>query len=39
MNRDGFALLTMGFTGKQALQWKIKYINAFNEMEAKLQDI
>ena len=38
MNRDGFALLAMGFTGKQALQWKIKYINAFNEMEAKLQD-
>lgn len=39
MNRDGFALLAMGFTGKQALQWKIKYINAFNEMEAKLQDM
>lgn len=36
MNRDGFALLVMGFTGKIALQWKIKYINAFNEMEAEL---
>lgn len=36
MNRDGFALLVMGFTGKIALQWKVKYINAFNEMEAEL---
>ena len=33
MNRDGFSLLAMGFTGKDALEWKIKYINAFNEME------
>lgn len=36
MNRDGFTLLAMGFTGKEALQWKIKYIAAFNEMEAQL---
>lgn len=36
MNRDGFSLLVMGFTGKDALQWKMKYIAAFNEMEAKL---
>ncbi|MFR4530591.1 MAG: phage antirepressor KilAC domain-containing protein [Thomasclavelia ramosa] len=36
MNRDGFTLLTMGFTGKEALEWKLKYINAFNKMEAKL---
>ena len=34
MNRDGFSLLVMGFTGKVALDWKIKYIKAFNEMEA-----
>ena len=33
MNRDGFTLLTMGFTGKKALEWKLKYIAAFNEME------
>lgn len=33
MNRDGFSLLVMGFTGKNALEWKIKYIKAFNEME------
>ena len=34
MNRDGFSLLVMGFTGKEALEWKLKYINAFNQMEA-----
>lgn len=33
MNRDGFSLLAMGFTGKKALQFKLKYINAFNQME------
>lgn len=33
MNRDGFSLLVMGFTGKAALGWKLKYIQAFNEME------
>lgn len=38
MNRDGFCLLVMGFTGKQALEWKLKYINAFNEMEARLNE-
>lgn len=36
MNRDGFSLLVMGFTGKEALEWKFKYIKAFNDMEAKL---
>lgn len=38
MNRDGFSLLVMGFTGKEALQWKLKYIAAFNEMEAELNN-
>lgn len=37
MNRDGFTLLAMGFTGKAALEWKLKYIAAFNEMEKKLR--
>ena len=36
MTRDGFTLLAMGFTGAKAMQWKIKYIAAFNDMEAKL---
>lgn len=38
MNRDGFTLLAMGFTGKTALEWKLKYIAAFNEMEKKLTE-
>ena len=38
MNRDGFSLLAMGFTGKKALEWKIRYIQAFNEMERKLKE-
>ena len=33
MNRDGFTLLVMGFTGSKSLEFKLKYINAFNEME------
>lgn len=36
MNRDGFSLLVMGFTGPEALEWKLKYIQAFNAMEQKL---
>lgn len=36
MNRDGFSLLVMGFTGAKALEWKLKYIQAFNEMEKEL---
>ena len=36
MNRDGFSLLVMGFTGKEAMAWKLKYIEAFNAMEKKL---
>ena len=37
ITRDGFALLCMGFTGKKAAAWKVAYINAFNQMEAKLK--
>lgn len=37
MNRDGFALLVMGFTGEKALNFKIDFINAFNQMEEKLK--
>lgn len=39
MNRDGFCLLVMGFTGKEALAWKLKYIEAFNAMEKKLKEL
>ena len=37
MDRDGFSLLAMGFTGKEALHWKLQYIRAFNAMEAELR--
>lgn len=39
MNRDGFSILAMGFTGAKALEWKIKYIQAFNCMETELKRI
>lgn len=38
MNRDGFSLLAMGFTGSKALEWKLKYIEAFNKMEQELHN-
>ena len=37
MTRDGFSLVVMGFTGNSAIEWKLKYINAFNQMEEKLK--
>lgn len=37
LSRDGFALLAVGFTGKQALTFKLAYISAFNVMEARLR--
>lgn len=39
MNRDGFTLLAMGFTGPKALKFKLQYIQAFNDMEARLKAI
>lgn len=38
LNRDAFSLLVMGFTGKAALDWKLKYIEAFNSMEAVIRE-
>lgn len=39
MNRDGFSLLCMGFTGSKALEWKLKYIEAFNQMEQTIKKV
>ena len=36
MTRDGFMFLVMGFTGAKAVGMKLKFIEAFNAMEAKL---
>lgn len=38
VNRDGFSLLVMGFTGEKALEWKLKYITAFNRMEEFIRE-
>ena len=38
MKRDGFSLLVMNFNNtRDVLDWKLKYIAAFNEMEKQLQ--
>lgn len=39
LTRDGFTLLAMGFTGQKALEWKLKYIEAFNKMEKALKEV
>lgn len=38
ITQRGFSLLVMGFTGEKALQWKIKYIEAFNKMEQAIKN-
>nr|DAK26516.1 MAG TPA: regulatory protein [Caudoviricetes sp.] len=39
MNRDGFSLLVMSFNNtRDVLTWKIKYIEAFDEMERRLNE-
>lgn len=37
MNRDGFSLLVMGFTGAKAMEWKLKFLEAFNAMEKAIK--
>lgn len=37
MTRDGFTLIAMGFTGKKAMAFKVKYIAEFNRMEELLR--
>lgn len=36
MTKDGFCFLAMGLSGRHADKWKIKYINAFNDMAENL---
>ena len=36
LSKDGFVLLTMGYTGEKAMKFKVAYIDRFNEMEAQL---
>lgn len=39
MDRDGFTLLAMSFTGNRALAFKLAYIAQFNAMEAELRNL
>lgn len=36
MDRSGFSLLAMGFTGRQAIKFKLRYVSAFERMEEAL---
>jgi len=38
LDRDAFTLLVMGFTGAEALNWKLKYIAMFNAMETAIHE-
>ena len=38
MNRDGFTLLAMGFTGRDAMKFKLEYIEAFNQMDELIRN-
>ncbi|WP_165207233.1 Rha family transcriptional regulator [Weissella sagaensis] len=38
MNKNGFTLLVMGYTGKAATDFKVRYIRAFDEMEEALKN-
>lgn len=37
LTRDAFTLLAMGFTGPQALKFKVAFLDAFNQLERELQ--
>ena len=38
LTRDAFSLLVMGMTGKAAVMWKLRYIEAFNALEAAARE-
>lgn len=38
MNRDGFSLVVMGFTGEKAMTWKLKFLDRFNAMEKIIRE-
>jgi len=39
MTKDGFLMLVMGFTGKQAFKIKEEFINEFNKIDRKLRHV
>lgn len=38
LTKDGFLMLVMGFKGKEALKFKMMYIDEFNRMEQELNN-
>lgn len=38
LTRDAFMMVAMGFTGREAIRWKLIYIAEFNRMEAKIAE-
>lgn len=38
LNRDGFTFIAMGFTGRKADEFKLRYIDAFNKMEEQIRN-
>lgn len=38
LDRDAFSYIVLGFTGKEAAEWKWKYIQAFNTMEEQIKN-
>lgn len=39
MSKDGFMFLAMGFTGPEASAWKIKFIDAFDGLVGRVEDL
>lgn len=39
MNFDGFSILVMGFTGKKAIRFRVKFVEEFRRMSNELQRI
>ena len=39
MNEEGFTLIVMGFNTKRAIEWKVKYIQAFKQMKKYLKQL
>nr|WP_320024999.1 phage regulatory protein/antirepressor Ant [uncultured Acetobacterium sp.] len=37
LTRDGFSFIAMGFTGSKADIWRLRYIEAFNQMENEIK--
>lgn len=39
LTKDGFTMLAMGYTGKEAMQFKERYIQEFNQMSEDIQKL